>query len=165
MLILYLMLFLVSMIIYKLFNITWTLLYKIKINNILESINTKEDLLYTHYKDFINVIAEILKRKGYKVKITDKCGEEGYGLILDNLQYVDLSKHGLSHIVEVETAMKFAKCMCSNSIFRGMLITLGDFKQNTRLFCHKNVIQCINGDQLLAICKEVQKKREVLRTG
>ena len=164
MLIIYLLLILVCMILCKLIDTILYILYKIKINNLLENISTKEDLFDTRCKDFINVIAEVFKRKGYKVEITDKCGEDGQGLVLDNLQYVDLTKHGLRHIVDVERAMKLAKCMSSNSIFRGTLITLGDFKQNTRKFCHKNVIKCINGDQLLAMCKEVQKKKEVLQT-
>ncbi|MDO8609279.1 MAG: restriction endonuclease [bacterium] len=149
------------MIIFKFFETTSYILYKIKISNLLESINTKEDLLYFCFKDFQNVTAKVLKRKGYNIKFTNKCGEEGNGLILNNIQYAEVWKHSLNHIVDVEAAMKLAKCMQSNSIYRGMLITLGDFKQNTIMFSHKNVIECINGEQLLEMCKEVQKRKEV----
>lgn len=165
MLILLLMLFCIVMIISKLISIIGSMLYKIKINTLLENINSKEDLLYLGFKDFLNLMAEVFKRKGYKVRITDKCGEDGKGLILNNIQLVDIWKHGLNHIVDVEIAMKLAKCMQLDSFYRGMLLTLGDFKQSTKLFCHKSVIECINGEQLVLMCKEVQKRKEVLQTG
>lgn len=164
MLILFLMLVIIVMIFHGFFTIVQNIIYKIKINTLLEDVNTKEDLLYMRLKDFQNVIAEVLKRKNYKVRFTDKCGEEGKGLVLNNIQYVEMCKHSLNRMVEVEAAMKLAKCMQVNSIYRGMFITLGDFKKNTKMFCHKNVIECINGDQLLKMCKEVQKKKEVLET-
>ncbi len=58
--------------------------------------------------------------------------------------------------MEIEQAKKLAKHMRENGIYRGMLITLGDFKNNTKNFCHLNVIKCINGNQLLQMCKDVQ---------
>ena len=146
------------------FILIGSILFKIKVNRILESINTREDLQYIKFVVFLHLAAEVFKRKGYKVKITDKCGEEGNGLILNDIQYVEIWKYGLNHAVDCEAAMKLAKCMRSNSIYRGILITLGDFKHNTKLFCHKNVIECITGEQLLAMIKEVQKKKEVLQT-
>lgn len=158
----YLFLIIAAMVLQGIYAIIYSIYYKIKISNLLESINTKEDLLYMCIKDFVNVIAEMFKRKGYKVKITDRCGEDGKGLILNDIQYVEMWKHSLRQIVEVETAMKLARCMQSDSIYRGILITLGDFKQNTKMYCYKNVIECINGDQLLQMCKEVQKRKEVL---
>ncbi|MDP4095157.1 MAG: restriction endonuclease, partial [Bacillota bacterium] len=99
-------------------------------------------------KDFVQISAEIFRRKGYKVKLTDKCGEEGNGLILNNLIYVEIWKYSADHFTDVEAAMKLAKCMRNNSIYRGIFITLGDFKKCTRTYCHTNVIQCINGEQL-----------------
>lgn len=136
----------------------YSIYYKIKINNLLEAVTTREDLLFMRFKDLLNLMAEIFRRKGYKVRITDKCGEEGNGLILDDKQFVEVWKHSLHHMVDVETAMKLAKCMQVNSIYRGKLISLGDFKQNTRTYCHKNVIECINGEQLVQMCKEVQRR-------
>lgn len=163
MLILILLMIIVAKIIYGIYTVIWNAYYKMKIDNLIEDINTKEDLLFTNYKDFINVIAEAFKRKGYTVKFTDKCGEECNGLILNDIQYVEVWKHGLDQVIEVEAAMKLSKCMQLNSIYRGMLVTLGDFKQNTRSFCHKSVIECMNGDQLLAMCKEVQRRKEVVQ--
>jgi restriction system protein len=165
MLILLIMLFCTVMFISKLISIFLNMLYKMKINTLLENINSKEDLLYLSFKDFLNLMAEVFKRKGYKVRITDKCGEDGKGLILNDIQLVDIWKHGLSHIVDVEIAMKLAKCMQLDGFYRGMLLTLGDFKQSTKLFCHRNVIECISGEQLVIMCKEVQKRKEVLQTG
>jgi hypothetical protein len=55
-----------------------------------------------------------------------------------------------------EQAKKLARHMHENGIYRGMLITLGDFKNNTKNFCHLNVIKCINGNQLLQMCKNTQ---------
>lgn len=152
------------MIIHSFLTLIHSIIYKMKINNLLDSINTKEDLLYMRFNDFINTIAEMFKRKGYKVTFTNKCGEEGNGLLLNDTHYVEILKHGLNRVVDVEVAMKLARCMQMNSIYRGMLMALGDFKQNTKMFCYKNVIECINGDQLLEMCKEVQKKKEILET-
>jgi restriction system protein len=165
MLVFFLMLLLAAWFANKVFAVLWRLYNKIKTDNLLEHINSREELLYLHFKDFLQVIIEVLKRKGYKVRITDKCGEEGNGLILNGRQYVEVWKHGINQIVDVEAAMKLARCMQVNSTHRGMLITLGDFKQNTRVYCHKNVIECINGEQLLEMCKEVQTRKGVLETG
>ena len=165
MIILLLMLLTIFFIIQKIIISVYGILYRIKIYNILESLNSKEDLLYLHFKDFLHVVMEVLRRKGYKIKPTDRCGEEGNGLLLNELQYVEVWKHGLTQLVDVEAPMKLVKCMQSSSIYRGMLITLGDFKQSTKMYCHKNVIECINGDQLLAMCKEVQRRKAVLEVG
>lgn len=133
-------------------------------NKLLDAINVKEDLLYLRFKDYMYIISEVLRRKGYTVKSTTNCGIDGSGLKLDSILYAEIWKHGLNQVVEVELAMNLVKCMQSNSIYRGMLITLGDFKLNTKTFCHKNVIECINGDQLLIMCKEAQKAKAVLET-
>lgn len=162
MLILMVLLVILIWVIYGFFSAICIILYKIKINNLIESINSIEDLIYIHFKDLLNMTAEIFKRKGYEVKTTDKCGDEGYGLILNDLQYVEIWNHALNP-ADIEVAMKLAKCMQSNSISRGILVSLGDFKQNTRLFCHKYVIECISGKQLLGMCKDVQKKKDVFQ--
>lgn len=146
------------------FVLIFNICYRVKINNLLESVNTKEDLLFMRFNDFLNLIAEVFRRKGHKVKITNKCGEEGKGLLLDDRQFVEIWKHSLHHMVDVETAMKLAKCMQVNSIYRGMLISLGDFKYNTKAYCHANVIECINGEQLVQMCKEVQRRNMVLES-
>jgi restriction system protein len=137
-------------------------LYKRKINELLKDINSKEDLLFLNFKDYMSIIIEVLKRSGYKVKQTAACGIDGSGLKLNDIQYTEIWKHGLQQIVDVELAMNLAKCMRINSIYRGMLITLGDFKLSTRVYCHQNVIECINGDQLLSMCKAVQGAKAVL---
>ncbi len=161
MIILLLMLLIPAAIIYYCFIIGYKMYSGIKANGLLESISSKEDLIFMHYKDFVNVIAEVYARKGHKVKLTSKCGEDGNGLFLDDLIYIEAWKHSRTHEVEIETAMKLVSRMDRNSICRGILITLGDFKQNTRAYCYKNVIECINFDQLLAMCKEVQRRNMV----
>lgn len=137
-------------------------LYKRKINFLLEEINTKEDLLYLNFKDYMAIILEILRRQGNSIKATDACGVDGSGFSLNHKQFGEIWKHGLKQIVDVELAMNLAKCMQNNSIYRGMIITLGDFKPSTKAFCHKNVIECINGDQLLDMCKAVQGSKSRL---
>ncbi|MCX7773565.1 MAG: restriction endonuclease [Clostridia bacterium] len=153
---------LVIMIVSFIVNCIRTILYKIKIHQLLESIETREDFLFMRYRDFINVVILIFKRKGMDVKVTPKCGEEENGLILDKRQFVELWKHNLGELVEIEGAKKLARCMRLNGIYRGMIVTLGDFKPNTRQYCHTYVIQCITGEQLVTMCKEVQRKRVVL---
>ncbi len=145
----------------KLTELTYRIFYKRKINQILKVINTKEDLLYLNFKDYMSVIVEVLKRLGYKVKPTEACGIDGSGLLLNNVHFTEVWKHGLQQVVDVELAMNLFKCMSDNSIYRGMLITLGDFKPCTKVYCHKNVIECINGDQLLDMCKSVQNAKVV----
>ena len=77
-------------------------------------------------------------------------------MILNDVIFVELWKNAPGHLIEIETAIKLAYCMRRASVYRGMLVTLGDFKRNTRLFCHKYVIQCVNGDQLVEMLREVQ---------
>ncbi len=155
-------LFLTLFILVKLTEITNKLIYKRKITELIKVINTKEDLLYLNFKDYMAVIIEVLKRSGYKVNPTTACGIDGSGLKLNNIQFTEVWKHGLQQIVDVELAMNLSKCMHDNSVYRGMIITLGDFKPCTRLYCHKNVIECINGDQLLAMCKAVRNTKVAL---
>lgn len=164
MLILFLLQFLFVILVYRLFLIIHYVYYKVKINNLLENINSREDLVYMRSIDFQNVIAEVFRRKGDKVKITNKCGEYGNGLIINDIKMVEMWKHSLSHMVDVESGMKLAHFMQINSISRGIIITLGDYKQSTKKFCNKNVIECINGEELIKMCKEVQKGKGVLRT-
>ena len=164
MLILILLLLSIVMIIHGFLTLIHSILYKIKINRLLENINSKEDLMFMSMKCFWGVVNEVFKRKGYDTEFTDKCGEEENGLILNETQYVEMWKHSLTQLVEIESAMKLANCMRRNSIYRGMLITLGDYKLNTKSFCHRNVIECINGDQLLEMCKEVQRRVGVFET-
>ena len=126
--------------------------------------NSTEDLLYLHHKDFINVICEVFRRKGHQVNRTDQCGEEGNGIILNDIQFAEVWKHSLNKKVEIEAGMKMTTHMERSHIYRGMLVTLGDFKPSTKLFCHKNVITCVNGEQLIFMLKEVQKRKEILQT-
>ncbi|EMS69215.1 restriction endonuclease [Ruminiclostridium cellobioparum] len=157
-----LLLFITLLVLIKLAELTYRVFYKRKINQILKVINTKEDLLYLNFKDYMSVIMEVLKRLGYRVKPTAACGIDGSGLLLNNIQFTEVWKHGLQQVIDVELAMNLFKCMSDNSIYRGMLITLGDFKSCTKVYCHKNVIECINGDQLLDMCKSVQNAKIVL---
>lgn len=153
-----------SLVIYSLAAIVWKVIYRFRIEKLIENIQTKTDLQDIFFKDLPYVMIEVFRRKGYYAKMTNTCGEDGNGLILNNIQMVEVYKHALNQVVEVETAMKLAKCMQKQSIYRGMLITLGDFKHNTRAYCHKNVISCINGEQFLDLCKEVQRRNRILET-
>ncbi len=158
-----LLFYLILLISFKIFLITKDCLYKRKINELLKVINSKEDLLYLNFRDYMSIIVVVLKRNGYKIKSTRDCGIDGSGLILNNIQFAEIWKHGLNQIIDVELAMNLAKCMQKNSVYRGMIITLGDFKPCTKAFCHRNVIECINGDQLLNMCKAVQKTKVILQ--
>jgi restriction system protein len=146
--------------------ITWFLLeligriyhiiYLVRISQLVDSIGSKEDLLFLRMKDFGYVVAEIFKRRGYRVRMSNHFGEGGTGIILNDTLYVQARKERYQHLMEIEQAKKLAKHMHENGIYRGILITLGDFKNNTRNFCHLNVIKCINGNQLLQMCKDSQ---------
>lgn len=157
---LYFVLYIIYMISLGIYKIVYSIAYKIKIKKLLDSINNTEDLLYMKYKDLIHVVAEVFIRKGYKVEYTDKCGEDSNGIILNDTQYVEIFKLPLASLIEIETAMKLNICMQMNSVYRGMLITLGDYKRNTKRYCFKNVIECIDGNNLLQMCKDVQTKAE-----
>lgn len=152
---------LIYLILYLIVEIVWRFVYKyyyrIKINRLLDGISCKEDFLYMKEKDFINVITLMLKRKGNKAEPTDKCGEETGGLIINDVIFAEMRKDSLSHLVEKETAMKLSHCMKEASVYRGMLITSGDYRESTRLYCRRNVIECVNGDRLFDMCRDVQK--------
>jgi restriction system protein len=128
----------------------------VKINRLVDTIRNKTDLLYLRTKDFEYVVAEIYKRKEYRVRMSDHFGEGGTGIVLNELCYVQVWKSACHHLMEVEQAKKLARHMQNNGIYRGIIITLGDFKSSTRNYCHTNVISCIDGNCLLQMCKEVQ---------
>jgi restriction system protein len=132
------------------------LIYYIKISILVDKIECKDDLLFLRTKDFEHVIAEVFRRNGYKVRFSGHFGEGGTGIILNELYYVLARKEHYHHLVEIEFAKKLKRHMDNNSIYRGMVVTLGDFKTNTKNYCHINVIACINGDQLLQMCKDVK---------
>lgn len=155
MLIMYLFFIIVSLVVYGFVAFVSSIAYKVKINRLLDNIHTKEDLLYMNTKDFENVIAEMFRRKGNKVKLSDRFADGGNGIILNDIQYVQVKKYPYHHLIEIEHAKKLSRFMQIESIYRGKIITLGDFKENTKKYCHKSVIECINGDRLLTMCQEV----------
>lgn len=163
MLIFYAITIAIAFIIYHAVILAVNISFRIKVNKLLENIDDLEDIQYINFKILLYITAEMFRRKGYSVKITDKCGEEGSGLLLDDTRFVEIWRRALYREVECEVAMKLARCMQSNSIYRGVLITLGDFKRNTRIYCHKNVIECITGQQLLSMLKEVQKRKALVK--
>ncbi len=109
-----------------------------------------------HTHDFENVIALMFKRRGSKVAFSDTFGDGDRGIIIDDMKYVQVKKYPFHHVMDIEHTKKFNKCMTSDGIYRGIMISLGGFKQNTQKFCHTHVIECIDGNTLLAMCKEVQ---------
>lgn len=156
MLIIYAVTLLFSWICCELSVMLFELIYYIKISFLVDKIEYKDDLLFLRTKDFEHVIAEVFRRNGYKVRLSNHFGEGGTGIILNELYYVLAKKERYHHLLEVEYVKKLKHHMDNNSIYRGMVITLGDFKINTRNYCHINVITCINGDQLLQMCKDVK---------
>lgn len=159
--------YLIFVFLYLLFDTVYRIVKKImysrKIKNLLLNIGTKEKLLYTGEKDLLNTLALLFCKKGYKVKITDLCGEYVNGLILNDVVFVELWKNSPGHLLEIETAVKLSRCMQKAGIYRGMLITTGDFKNNTKLYCHKYVIECINGDMLLDMFKEARECQVIVK--
>lgn len=161
MLIIYLFLLVTGLIAYGIAWGIFHLAYLVRISIMTDSIRDKDDLLYLNIADYTHVIAELFKRSGYKVRMSDHFGEGGTGLILNELNYVVIRKDHYHHMVEIEAAKKLSKHMRDNGIYRGMIITLGDFKANTRSYCHINVITCINGTQLLQMLREAQSSNPV----
>ena len=157
MLIIFLLLILLYINTKLLFELVCSCIYSRRIRRSLERISCRDDLLYLAEVDFFHVIALMLKRKGNKVEFTDRCGEAARCLIVNDVLLVEMWKHSPGYLVEIESAMKMAKCMQTAGLHRGILISLGDFKTNTKGYCHTNVIECVAGDRLLAMCREVQK--------
>jgi restriction system protein len=156
MLIIYAITLFFSWILCELSVMLFELFYCAKISILVDKISCKDDLLYLRVKEYEYVIAEIFRRSGYKVRLSDHFGEGGTGIILNDLYYVLPRKECYHHHVEVELAKKLNHHMKNNSIYRGMIVTLGDFKINTKKFCYTNVINCINGNQLMQMCKDVK---------
>jgi hypothetical protein len=145
---------------YYIILIILIIINRIRLYNIFENIQSKRDLLYLNQRDFCGVIMEMYKRKGYDIKQTAKCGVEN-GFVINGLQFAEAWKNNPNKQEEIETAMNLEKCMRINRIYRGIFITLGDFKVNTRKYCGINVIECINGDRLLDLIQECQRDRSL----
>lgn len=156
MLMMYLFFFIIAYVLFEIVSHIVHLIYLVRISMLVDSIHSKDDLLFLSMKDYEYVIAEVFKRSGYKVRMSRLFADGGNGLVLNELYYVVAKKDAYHHMMEVEHARKLTKHMRDNEIYRGMLITLGDFKPNTRRYCHLNVITCINGNQLLKMLKDVQ---------
>lgn len=157
MLIIYIFLILASSIVCEIISRIIHILYLVKISFLVDGIKCRDDLLYLKLKDFEYAVAEVFRRQGHKVRMSSHFGEGGTGIILDETYYVMVRKDSFHNLVEIEQAKKLAKHMRDNKIYRGMIITLGDFKANTKNYCHTNVIKCINGDELLRMFKSVQR--------
>jgi restriction system protein len=160
-LILLLLTIIVISVVYRILAIICEIVLKIRAIYLLDSITSKRDLLYMKYGDFERVVAEMFRRRNHRVEFSERFGEGEKGLVIDGTVYVQLRKDPLSGMINVEQAMKLAKSMWRDSIYRGMFITLGDFENITYRYCHKNVITCINGDRLLEMCLGVQSARKL----
>jgi len=152
----YFLLFLFAFIVYEVASRIIHVCYLVKISLLVDSIKCRDDLLFLRLKDFEYAIAEVFRRQGYKVQMSDHFGDGGTGIILDNIYYVIARKENYHNLMEIEQAKKLTKHMRDNNIYRGMIITLGDFKESTKRYCHMNVIKCINGEQLIQMFKSVQ---------
>ncbi len=162
MLMMYLFFCLTAWVLYELVSRILHRLYLIRISMLVDSIGHMEDLLFLSLQDFEYVIAEIFRRSGYKVKMSRHFADGGNGIILDDMHYVVARKDAFHHLIEIEQARKLVKHMQDNQIYRGMIITLGDFKQNTRNYCHMYVITCICGNQLMQMLKKAQSLKPVI---
>ncbi|NLO40677.1 MAG: restriction endonuclease [Ruminiclostridium sp.] len=156
MLMMYLFLFLTAWVLLEIISRILHVVYLVRISMLVDSIGNKQDLLFLSLQDYEYVIAEVFRRSGYKVRMSKKFADGGNGIILNDLHYVVARKEAYHHLIEVEQARKLTKHMQDNEIYRGMIITLGDFKPSTRNYCHINVITCIDGNQLLQMLKKVQ---------
>lgn len=161
MLILLLLTIIVISVVYRIFAIIWEIVLKIRAIYLLDGIASKRDLLYMKYSDFERVVAEMFRRRNYRVEFSDRFGEGEKGLVIDGTIYAQLRKDSLGSMINAEQAMKLVKSMWRDNIYRGIFITLGDFENTTYRYCHKNVITCINGDRLLEMCLEVQSARKL----
>ena len=152
----YLFLFLTAWVLLEIISRILRIVYLVRISMLVDSIGNKQDLLFLSLQDYEYVIAEVFRRSGYKVRMSKKFADGGNGIILNDLHYVVARKEAYHHLIEVEQARKLTKHMQDNEIYRGMIITLGDFKPSTRNYCHINVITCIDGNRLLQMLKKVQ---------
>ena len=156
MLMMYLFFLLTAWVLFEIVNRILHVVYLVRISMLVDSIDNKQDLLFLSLQDYEYVICEVFKRSGYRVRMARHFADGGNGMILNDLYYVVARKEAYHHLIEVEQARKLTKHMQDNDIYRGMIITLGDFKPNTRNYCHMNVITRINGNQLMQMLKKVQ---------
>ena len=133
MLIIYAFLIIVTVVFYEVVSFIVHIVYLVKISSMVDNINSKYDLLLLRLKDYEYCIAEVFRRQGYRVQLSNHFGDGGNGIILDDIYYVIVNKVSFHNLVEIEQAKKLIKHMSDNDIHRGMIITLGDFKTNTKL--------------------------------
>ncbi len=77
MLILFLILIMLTWFLMELARRIYHIVYLVRISLLFDSINSKEDLLFLRKRDFEYVVAEIFKRSGYRVRMSDHFGEGG----------------------------------------------------------------------------------------
>ncbi|NLW02342.1 MAG: hypothetical protein GX027_03650 [Clostridiaceae bacterium] len=152
----YMLLFLAGSAIYGFYKAIQGYFLRTRVSRFIEIVEYRQDFLFLSHREFVQLVVEVLRRKGYNVRLTNGCGEYENGLELNGLQYVEVFKTGLHDMIEVETAMKLAWCMRRNQVFRGLIVALGGFKHNTRYYCYNHVISCMDGNELLSLCREVR---------
>ena len=75
MLILLLLTIIVISVVYRIFAIIWEIVLKIRAIYLLDGVASKRDLLYMKYSDFERVVAEMFRRRNYRVEFSDRFGE------------------------------------------------------------------------------------------
>jgi len=88
MLMMYLFFFLTTWVVFELVCRIIHLIYLVRISILVDTINSKDDLLLLTMQDYEYVIAEVFKRSGYKVRMSRHFADGGNGLILNDLYYV-----------------------------------------------------------------------------
>jgi HJR/Mrr/RecB family endonuclease len=126
----------------------------IKINLI-----NKESLYNISANEFEDVVAEMYKKLGYLVKQTPYSNDRGKDIILkiDNKKYlVECKKYNFQYTIGREALQKFFAAIIEENADKGFFITTSDFK-STAVQYAKDIkkIELINGNQLIAIMREV----------
>ncbi|HWB54694.1 MAG TPA: restriction endonuclease [Tepidisphaeraceae bacterium] len=127
----------------------------------LQSIRSIHDIHRLSPGDFERLIADLYRRRGYRVEEMGGPGDGGVDLILyplkdANIAHLVQCKRYANWTVGVRELREFYGAMAANKTrCHGIFVTCGRYTAEARQFAFDKPIELVNGDQLLEMVRQI----------
>jgi restriction system protein len=114
------------------------------------------------WAEFEELVAEAYRREGYSVEHTGGAAPDGgVDVVLRRNGQTTLvqCKHWKTWTVGVKIVRELRGVMASENADYGIVVTSGTFTSEARVFAQENRISLVDGKELIALVRSVQKKR------
>jgi len=114
------------------------------------------------WKEFEELLAEAYRRDGYRVRENESAGPDGgvdIEIEKDGNLYLIQCKHWKSNKVGVKEVRELYGVVTKRKATGGVVVTSGMFTQEAKNFASDQPIDLIEGNQLVEMIRNVQKRR------